>query len=400
MSPAFRWYLGGVGCWFAGYGMASILMPWLVAVVLHESPSRLGVAQLALMGPWTVFLLFGGAIADRADCRALLMRYHALAVLPPLALGVTLLGGAISYPMALGYGLAIGTLSAFIMPARDSLLTRVVTSGVPRAIALATAVQYGFQLAGIALAGTAERVGVVPLLLVQATLLGLGALTTWRLPPTGASGPRPRESRLAAIRDGLRAVVRSGEILPVVLAIAAVGVLYVGAFVVVIPLMVRDLYGGGAAELALLNFCFWGGTVGVTIAQVRLITIERPGRAILVSLTVGAGILAAMGLPITFAMLAGLCAAWGIGAGITMTQTRTIAQLAAPPTHRARVLAVFQLGLLGGSAIGALLIGQVVALVGPRLAVLYPAAAMLVVLVWLITRSGLWGQAALAPAEA
>lgn len=395
MHSAFRWYLGGVGSWFAGYGMGSILFPWLVAVVLHESPQRLGLAQLALMGPSVAFLLFGGAAADRADCRALLVRYHLLALIPPLALGLAILAGVARYPVVLAYGMTLGTLSAFIMPARDALLTRIASGDLPRAIAMVTAAQFLFQLAGIALAGAAGRVGAVPLLALQALLLGAGAATAWRLRPAPPLHTGRREGRFAAIRDGLRAVGRSASILPIVLAIAAVGVLYVGAFVVVVPLLVRDVYAGGAGELATMNFCFWGGTVAATLVQVRRRAIDRPGRAILLSLTFGAVILAAMALPTTFWTFAGLCAVWGGGAGVTMTQARTIAQLAAPPHQRARVLAVFQFGLLGGSAIGAGLMGYVAAAVGPRHAVIYPALAMLVVLAWLVTRSGLWQQDAL-----
>jgi predicted MFS family arabinose efflux permease len=281
------------------------------------------------------------------------------------------------------------------MPARDALLTRIARGDVPRAIALVTAAQFLFQLAGIALAGAAGRIGALPLLVLQAVLLGTGAATAWQLRPAPPLHAGAHEGRGAAIRDGLRAVVRSPSIFPIVLAIAAVGMLYVGAFVVVVPLLVRDVYAGGAGELATVNFCFWGGTVAATLVQVRRRAIDRPGRAILVSLTFGAVILAAMALSTTFWTLVGLCAVWGAGAGITMTQARTIAQLAAPAHQRARVLAVFQLGLLGGSAIGAALMGYVVAAVGPRHAVIYPALAMLVVLAWLATRSGLWQQDAL-----
>ena len=346
MTAAFRWYLSGVGSWFAGYGMTSILFPWLVAVVLHETPQRIGLAQLALMGPSTALLLVGGAFADRRDCRRLLMRYHALAMVPPAALALLIEGDLATYPVVLVYGLALGTLSAFVMPARDSLLTRMVTGGLPRAIALASASQFVFQLAGIALAGTAGVVGPVPLLVLQSLILGACVVTVWQLraaPPLAAA---QEEGRLAAMREGLRVVVRSRQIFPVTIAIAAVGVFYVGSFVVVMPVMVRDLHGGGAAELAILNFCFWGGTVAATLAQVGRRRVERPGRAVLITLTFGAAILAAMGLPNPFWALVGLVTVWGMGAGVTMTQARTMVQLAAPDIYRARVLAVFQLGLL------------------------------------------------------
>lgn len=396
MDPAFRWYLGGVGSWFAGYGMATILFPWLIAVVLHEPPERLGLAQLALMGPATAFLLFGGAVADRADCRRLLIRYHTIALLPPIVLGVFLAAGAASYPIVLAYGLALGTMSAFIMPARDALLSRLATGSLPRAIALVSAAQLSSQLAGIALAGAAGRTGALPLLGVQALLLGAGAVTAARLRPAppvtlpGASG------RLAAMRDGLRAVAQSVPIRPVVIAIAAVGVCFVGAFFVILPVLVRDVHAGGAGELAAISLCFWGGMLAATIAQTRLPPPRQPGRTIILALTFGSGVLAAMALPLSFPALAALCAVWGLGAGVVMTQARTIVQVAARDSHRARILAIFQLGLIGGAPIGAVLIGFVAGAVGPRHAAIYPALAMLVVLAWLATRSGLWHQKAFA----
>jgi hypothetical protein len=82
-----------------------------------------------------------------------------------------------------------------------------------------------------------------------------------------------------------------------------------------------------------------------------------------------------------------------VGAGVALTQGRTIVQLETPESHRARTLAIFQLGFTGGSPIGAVGMGYLAALVGPRAAVIYPAAAMLVVLAFLFVRSGLWGHA-------
>jgi MFS family permease len=392
MGPGFRWYLAGVASWFAGWGLLTVLVPWLVAVVLRESPQRLGLAQVAVMGPSTVLLIVGGASADRADGRTLLIRYHLLALLPTLGLAIALAADVASYPVLLAYGLALGTLSAFITPARDALLTRIARGALPRAVALATAAQFVFQLAGIALAGTAARLGAWPLLVAQAVLLGGGAVAAWQLPPAPAEhGHRG----LAAMRDAFRAVAESERILPVVIAMTAVGVLFTGAFVVALPVLIRDVHAGGAAELATVNFCFWGGIVASTLAQVRLRPMERPGRVILVTLAAGSVVLAAMALPVSFPTLASLCAVWGVGAGIVMTQARTIAQLAARDSHRARVLAVFQLGVTGSAPLGAALLGYLTAAVGPRQALIYPAVAMLAVLACLTAGSTLWRQHAL-----
>src|SRR4029450_5099606 len=67
---------------------------------------------------------------------------------------------------------------------------------------------------------------------------------------------------------------------------------------------------------------------------------------------------------------------------------------APPPTHRARILSLFQLGLMGGAPVGALLIGYLAAVTGPRAAPVYPAACMLLILAGLFARSQLWRQGA------
>ena len=391
----FRWYLGGAATWFTSFGMQSILFPWLVAVVLKEPAQRVGIAQMAMMAPAIAFMLLGGAVADRADCRRLLLRYHLLAALPPLALAGIVSAGAHGYPALLAYGIAMGTLGAFMTPARDALLTRVVRWGVERAIAVTSAGQFICQLAGIVVAGWAGRIGALALLVGQAIILATGALAVSRLvpaPPTAAH--RHDESRFGAMRDGLREAARSERIFPVVAAMLAVGVFYGGTFSVILPLIVRDVYGGGSGELALVNTCFWSGTIASTMLQIRLGALHRPGRAVLVALTGGAVVLAAMSVPGPLWGFASICLIWGVGAGVTLTQGRTIVQLEAPESHRARVLAIFQLGFAGGAPIGALGLGYLAALTGPRQAAIYPAAAMGAVLGFLFLRSTLWRHAA------
>jgi MFS family permease len=104
----------------------------------------------------------------------------------------------------------------------------------------------------------------------------------------------------------------------------------------------------------------------------------------------GAVVLASMAVPGPLWVFALICLVWGIGAGVTLTQGRTIVQIEAPESHRARVLAIFQLGFAGGTPVGALGMGYLTAITGPRQAAIYPAAAMVVVLAFLFLRSALW----------
>jgi len=391
----FRWYLGGVAAWFTSFGIQMIVFPWLVAVVLKEPAQRVGIAQMAMMSPAIVFMLLGGAVADRGDCRRLLLRYHLLAVLPPLALAGIVAAGALRYPALLAYGIAMGTLGAFVVPARDALLTRVVHRGRERAIAVTSAGQFIFQLGGIVVGGCAGWIGAPALLVGQAVLLGAGALAASGLAPAPpAAAHRHDEGRLAAMRDGLREVARSQRIFPVIVVMLAIGVFYGGAFAVTLPLIVRDVYGGGSGELALVNTCFWAGTIASTMLQIRLGALRRPGRAVMSAVAAGALVLASMAVPGPLWVCALICLVWGIGAGITLTQGRTIVQLEAPESHRARVLAIFELGFAGGTPVGALGMGYLTAITGPRPAAVYPAAAMIAVLAFLFLRSSLWRHTA------
>jgi MFS family permease len=372
--------------------MQTIVFPWLVTVVLHEPAARVGIAQMSLMAPSIFLMLLGGAVADRADCRRLLVRGHLVAALPPLLLGAAIAGGWLAYGGLIAYALAVGTAGAFVMPARDAMLTRVAAGGLGRAVAVMTATQFAAQLVGIAVGGSAGTIGAPALLLLQAAVLAFGGIAARRLPAAPPMAGAAARSRLGAMRDGLRAAAESSILVPVLIANLAVGVLYVGAFLVILPLVVRDVYGGGSAQLSLVSLGFWGGTIGSTLVQIRLGALRRPGRAIVVALFLGAGVLAAMAWPSPFPAFVALCLVWGLGAGVVMTQARTLVQSAAPETHRARILSLFQLGLMGGAPVGALLIGYLAALTGPRGAAVYPATCMLLVLAGLLLRSRLWQQ--------
>jgi len=369
-----------------------VIFPWLAAVVLGLPPERLGLVQMALKAPSIVFTLLGGVIADRRDTRLLLARYHVAAALPPLGLAAVVATGGVSYVVLVGYGLAMGTFSALIVPARDALLSRVAFGWVPRAVAVASAVSLVCQLVGIAMGAAAGRLGAPALLIAQAAVLIGGALATART--VAATPPPAREDRWTALRDGLAEAWTSERIFPVMIVMLAVGTLFVGSFVVVVPLIARDDYGAGSAGLALFNGCFFGGTVTSILAQIRLAPPRRPGRVIMITLVLGAGVLAAMAVRGPMALLATLCLGWGMGAGAVLTQARTIVQMAASAARRGRLLATYQLAITGAAPVGAAVMGYLSGLAGPRRAVLWPAAAMLLVVGFLLARTRLWRQEA------
>ncbi len=393
-ANAFPVYLAGLGSWFVPLGIQMVLFPWLVAVVLHMDAFAVGVAQAAVMAPSLLFLPLGGLVADRGNARRLLLRYHLIYALPPLALALVLWSDGLSYPLLIAYGIAAGAIGAFAIPTRDALLPVVAPKGgLPKAVALATALQFGGQLLGIACASTADRFGALPLLLLHSGMVLAGCIFVRRLPDPPPHPKTEHPGFWRSIGEGVSAAAKSDQIWPVLLLNFGVGVFYVGPFMAVLPLAIRDHYAGGAAELSYMNLAFWAATIVASMALVGLARrLTLRGRLIGTAVLVGAMVLLSLATLPPFPVFLALIFVWGLGAGITMTQSRTVVQIVAPATHRARLMSLFQLGLSGGGPIGAFLTGTICSVWGLKAALLIPALAMLVLIALVLLRSRLWSM--------
>ena len=73
-----------------------------------------------------------------------------------------------------------------------------------------------------------------------------------------------------------------------------------------------------------------------------------------------------------------------------MTMSRAIVQEASPTTHRARIMSVYSLGMMGGMPIGSIVLGWSVEEFGARDAVLIPVFGMAATLVYLVIATDLW----------
>lgn len=401
-SADFRWYLATHGSWFIGLGLQMVIFPYLVTEVLLGSPKMIGIAQMSLMAPTWVLMLFAGAIADRRDGRRMLIALNAIAMVPPLVLSFVVGGGTLSYSLIIVYALSMGVLSAFAMPTRDSLLNDVVarihetkgesSSKVQRAVALANMLQFGGQTTGMIIAGAAAFFGAAPLIFFHAIVASFGMLASYKLRPVAHSPAKDEMTAhpLKAVREGLVEVYQSPVLFPLVLTALSVGLFFAGSFMVTLPVLIRDEYGGGIPKFSAATVSFWIGTIISSITLIRIGQIPNRGRATLLALMCGVAFLVAMSLPVPFWGLCLIFLGWGLGAGVALTLSRGIVQEVAPATHRARILAIYQLGFSGGMPLGSLAMGFLIEAFGPRNAVFIPAVAMAAVLTLMTTRSQLW----------
>lgn len=380
-AAAYGWFIAGVSSWFTAVGMQSVLFSWLVVGVLQAKAEWVGIAQSAMMLPSLVLILLGGAVADRHDRRTLLIILHLIATLFSASLVASVASGKLSLSILLVYALSMGSVQAFVMPARDALLSEVAGPNLMRAVTGLTLTQWGTQALGSLIAGTARWVGTTPALCLHAVTLLSGVLPLYKLPPAQLhSSISRRQLRPTDVIEGVREVMRSPILPPMFWLVTAVGVLFIGPFMVVFPILVRDYYGGDVAQLALLNMAFPVGTILGSLVLLWRGRLRRKGAAQLLALLAGAGCLGivSLGLPL-WGTLAAVCGQ-GIGAAIFTNAGRTVFQEQAPPSHRARVLSVYMFGFMGAAGlIGAPLSGVLVERIGPLATCAVASGAMIAV---------------------
>jgi MFS family permease len=396
----FRWYLAGAGGWFLAFGIQQVMFAYLVTTVLHGTEIQVGIAQASLTIVSMILLLVGGTVADHHDARKVLLRCHTAAIIPALVLAVVVGTGALRYEWLIAYGLVMGAITAFTVPAREALMGDVVASpsAIQRAVTTTIGITFLCQIAGMLSASLAALLGAAPIILLQVVAQLIGFYSAYRLTPSTRHHDHADTntgSQLARIGAGLREVASSPALLPINILTAAIGVLFIGAFMVILPLILRSEFGGSVQQISTMLATFWGGSILSSIVISRIGNIINRGRLIVLAVTNGALMLALMSIPAPLFVLYILVFAWGLGAGVMMSMSRTTVQEYAPPAHRARILSIYQLGFTGGMSFGALIVGFIAHAMGPRLATLVPAALMLLVMLALVTRTRIWTITAL-----
>ncbi len=380
-SARFRIYLSGIGAGAFAGGLQIVLYPWLVAGVLGESPQRVGYAQMAVLLPTLVFVLLGGALSETRHLGLLLFRYYLVYLLPYGLLLVLAATDSLVYPLVVLFGLGYGVITSLVQPARESLLPQIAGDKLREAIAKTSLVQFLFQGTGMLFAGRLEQVGLIALCIFQMVVMTTAAIFFYRSLPfdrymPASTGPLTR----SAIRNGFSLVWNHRSLRYLMAAVATTGFLGLGVYVVVMPLLAREVYDGDAAFFAALQVTFVAGVIVANMAMVR-----GPGsawvsnRLISWSLLFRGGLLCLMASGLPLWGLFSVVLLWGVFSGWSMVLGRTLTHEMTPRSYRGRVVSVYQLCLFGAAPVGAWTCGHLVEAVG-----VLPAIAVFGVLTVLI----------------
>jgi MFS family permease len=386
-------YLIAISTWFAAFGMQSVVFAWLVTMLLREPAERVGYAQMSILLPGMLLILLAGAIADRVGLRRQALWSQLFAALTPMLLIYFLYFDALSYSVIIVYALLMGLAQAFVTPARDGLLNHVAGDNIQRMVVLASLCQFGFQILGYTLAGFADTVGAITILMVQSIILLMGCGALLALGEVGA--PRPESRQASVMKDlweGASTVAGNPLMRAVMIQNVAMGIFFMGAFIVALPLVVREIYNGTSGDLAALNAFNSLGLVITIGVLLRLGHIARAGRALLLAQLAGSLVLALAGWVVQQYLFVFFVFMWGICGGVAMPMSRTLMQQTAPPALRARVMSFYAFSFMGAGPLGALWAGFLADSVGPQNAIVISAGCMALLAFTMSVVSPLWGS--------
>ena len=144
------------------------------------------------------------------DPRSLLIKVYACAPVLPLFLVAMLIFLQIALWNILLWGLGMSFVISYTSPAQQALLNRVARGEVQKSVSAASAIGFIVQIMGLAVAGTLEVLGLIPVLLIQLACFALAALMVARISPSKPKAAA-RESTLLQLKKGLAAIGEPGH---------------------------------------------------------------------------------------------------------------------------------------------------------------------------------------------
>jgi MFS family permease len=347
-----------------GTWMQTVAQSFLVLNLTH-SGTDLGLVTAARFLPILLFGPAGGLFADRRNKRRILYVTQALSGV--LAAVFAILTGTHVIQMWLVYllALSLGFVNVFDNPARQSFISEMVPpEDLPNAVTLNSVSINLARVFGAAVGGVLAAVLGLALCFAcnaisfVAVIASLAAMNAALLYPA-----RPVKKRPGQIRQGLRYVRETPELLIPLLMIALVGTL-AWEFQVTLPLMASKVFGGGAGSYGVMASVMGVGAVGGGLISAAR---SRPRARSLSVAAIGWGIAitaaaVAPTLPLELAALVFV----GYGSITFNSHAKTALQLAADPAMRGRVMALWALAWQGSTPIGGPLVGWIAQEAGAR----------------------------------
>ncbi len=358
-QPVFRmlwltWLMANVCMW-----MNDVAAAWMMTS-LTSTPLWVALVQTASTLPVFLLGLPSGALADNLDRKRYYLVTQLWVAVVAVLLSAVVLFGTMTPALLLALTFANGIGLAMRWPVFAAIVPELVPrSQLPAALALNGVSMNASRIVGPLLAGALiASVGSAWVFALNALFSLAAAVIIWRWRREHKPNPLGRERLGTAMRVGWQYVAQSYLLKGVLLRIS-IFFFHSTALLALLALVARGIQGGGAGTFTLLLACMGAGAIVATafLPQLRR-RYPRDGLVLRGAALQGAAMAVMawsdqlwLAVP---AMLAG-GAAW-----ITTANTLSVSiQMGLPDWVRARGMSIYQMAIMGASASGAALWGQI-----------------------------------------
>ena len=389
----YRVWAGGGIVSNTGTWMQRTAQDWLVLTELtHHNATAVGVVMALQFGPQVLLLPVTGFAADHLDRRKVLIATQSAMGVLALGLGLLTVFHLVQLWHVYVFAFALGCVGAFDSPARQTFVSDLVAEEhLANAVALNSTSFNAGRMVGPAFAGLLiAAVGSGWVFLINAASFA-AVLSSLYFIRRDELHLKPRAARTpGSFVEGFRYVWRRPDLKAILLMLFLLATFGLN-FPIFISTMAVSVFHAGASEYGILSSTMAVGSVsGALLAAGR----KLPSMAILLvaAAVFGAGCALAAVMPSTWTF-GGVLILLGLAAQTFTTSSNSMVQLSTDPAMRGRVMAILLAIALGGTPIGAPIIGWIADRLGPRWALgmgaLAGVAACLVGIRYLVTHRSL-----------
>ncbi|MBU7572542.1 MAG: MFS transporter [Hydrogenophaga sp.] len=357
--PVFRmlwttWLMANICMW-----MSEVAAAWMMTS-LTTKPLWVALVQTAATLPVFLLGLPSGALADNLDRKRYFLFTQLWVAAVATLLSVVIFLDVMTPPLLLVLIFANGIGMAMRWPVFSAIVPELVPrSQLPAALGLNGVSMNASRIIGPLVAGALIASAGSAWVFLFNALLSIGAaiiISRWKREHT--PNPLGRERLGSAMRVGLQYVAQSYLLKGVLLRIS-IFFFHSTALMALLALIARGMQDGGAGTFTLLLAAMGAGAIASTAFLPRLRRRYSRDGLVLRGAAVQATAMAVMA--VTHQLWIAVPAMFlGGAAWITVANTLSVSiQMGLPDWVRARGMSIYQMSIMGGSAAGAALWGQV-----------------------------------------
>lgn len=373
--PVFRllwstWLTANICMW-----MSDVASAWLMTT-LTTSPIWVALVQSASTLPVFLLGLPSGALADILDRRRWLVATQFWLAGTAIVLCAAIALGWMNAPLLLLLTFANGIGLALRWPVFAAIVPELVPRPqLPAALGLNGIAMNASRIVGPLVAGVLiASAGSVWVFALNAVLCVASGFVVMRWRREHQPSPLGRERLVSAMRVGVQ-FVRQSRRMRAVLVRISIFFLHSTALLALLPLLARGLTGGGAGTFTLLLASMGAGAIVAVLFMPRLRQAYGRDALVLRGVLLQSAATAVMAFAPNAWVAVPAMFAGGMAWITTANSLSVSAQLALPDWVRARGMATYQMAIMGASALGAALWGQVATVGTLQISLLVAAAS-------------------------